>query len=258
MNLFTKINLLILLFAVSSCATHTSPPALREPLTDFQIPKIDITYPSVADFKFLLPEAKLNNLPNVGPEVSTHFTSREISDIRIKDKKLFLRNNRLTLNLDTMSSASFFFPLPEGNVISPYGGKRKSHTGTDIKTCANDTIYSAFDGVVRMSKPYSAYGNVIVVRHYNGLETVYSHNSKNFVKPGDNVKAGTPIALTGRTGRASTEHLHFETRINGEHFNPSVIIDFKTRQLKRNNIVFTQSKNGNVQITPATLTRPVS
>lgn len=258
MDLITKIGLPVLLLAAWSCAPHTTPPAPRQPITEFQVPEIDITRPSVADFKFLLPQEKLKEQQVSRVDVSMHFTPKETSDIRVKDKKLFLRNNSLALNLDTISSASFFFPLPGGNVISPYGGRRKSHTGTDIKTCANDTIYSAFDGVVRMSKPYSAYGNVIVVRHYNGLETVYSHNSKNFVKPGDIIKAGTPIALTGRTGRATTEHLHFETRINGEHFNPSIIIDFKTRQLKRNNLVFTQTKNGNVQITPAALARGVS
>jgi len=92
---------------------------------------------------------------------------------------------------------------------------------------------SAFDGIVRLAKPYYAYGNVIVVRHYNGLETVYSHNSKNLVKPGDYVKAGQPIALTGRTGRATTEHLHFEVRVNGQHFNPNLVFDLQERKLNR-------------------------
>ena len=63
--------------------------------------------------------------------------------------------------------------------------------GTDIKTCAKDTIRAAFDGVVRMSKPYYAYGNIVVIRHANGLETLYSHNFKNLVKAGDVVKSRT-------------------------------------------------------------------
>lgn len=132
------------------------------------------------------------------------------------------------------------FPLPGAKVISPYAGRRKHHSGVDLKTCANDTIISAFDGIVRLAKPYYAYGNVIVVRHYNGLETVYSHNSKNLVKPGDYVKAGQPIALTGRTGRATTEHLHFEVRVNGQHFNPNLVFDLQERKLNNQCLVFTQ------------------
>ena len=95
-----------------------------------------------------------------------------------------------------------------------------------------------------MSKPYSAYGNVIVVRHPSGLETVYSHNSKNLVQSGDTVKAGQPIALTGRTGRATTEHLHFETRINGQHFNPNILFNMKTEALRHECIRCTKNANG--------------
>lgn len=74
------------------------------------------------------------------------------------------------------------------------------HTGVDIKAVPNDTIRAAFSGVVRMSKPYSGYGNIIVIRHYNGMETAYAHNSRNLVTVNDVVKAGDPIALAGRTG----------------------------------------------------------
>ena len=136
--------------------------------------------------------------------------------------------------------------------ITPYAGRRKHHSGVDLKTCANDTIISAFDGIVRLAKPYYAYGNVIVVRHYNGLETVYSHNSKNLVKPGDYVKAGQPIALTGRTGRATTEHLHFEVRVNGQHFNPNLVFDLQERKLNNQCLVFTQ-KGGKIAVKPVEL-----
>jgi hypothetical protein len=109
---------------------------------------------------------------------------------------------------------------------------------------AKDTIRSAFNGVVRMSKPYSAYGNVVVVRHDFGLETIYSHNFKNLVHCGDTVKAGQPIALTGRTGRASTEHLHFETRVNGQHFDPNIIFNMKEQTLNRQRIGCSKKGNG--------------
>lgn len=94
-----------------------------------------------------------------------------------------------------------------------------------------------------MAKPYAAYGNVVVIRHYNGLETVYSHNSKNFVKPGDVVKAGDPVGLTGRTGRATTEHLHFEVRINGQHFNPNLVFNMHQHRLHHKYLICTKKGN---------------
>lgn len=127
-------------------------------------------------------------------------------------------------------------------MISPFGGRR-GHSGADIKTKANDTIRAAFDGVVRMSKSYGAYGKVIVIRHPNGLETVYSHNVKNMVESGDTVKAGQFIALTGRTGRATTEHLHFEVRVNGQAINPSLVFDMNGYTLKRHTLVCVRSGN---------------
>ena len=145
--------------------------------------------------------------------------------------------------MDSLKEMGYAFPLPGGKVISAYGA-RKGHSGADIKTCAKDTIRCAFDGVVRMSKPYSAYGNVVVVRHANGLETIYSHNSQNLVHSGDIVKAGQPIGLTGRTGRATTEHLHFETRINGQHFNPNIIFNLKDGTLRKGSIKCTKNGNG--------------
>ena len=72
------------------------------------------------------------------------------------------------------------------------------------------------------------------------METLYSHNSKNLVKVGDKVKCGQKIALTGRTGRATTEHLHFEIRVNGRPYNPDMIFDHKTRQLKKTKVTFSK------------------
>ncbi|MDD4514483.1 M23 family metallopeptidase [Massilibacteroides sp.] len=165
--------------------------------------------------------------------VTTKFSAFQTKHVKATDPLLFNSGNTIIIDFSTISEQEYAFPLPGGKVISDYGGRRRGHSGIDIKTCAKDTIVSAFDGIVRMAAPYAAYGNVIVVRHYNGLETVYSHNSKNLVKPGDPVKAGEPIALTGRTGRATTEHLHFEIRINGEHVNPNIFFDFSQRILRK-------------------------
>lgn len=126
-----------------------------------------------------------------------------------------------------------FYPLPGAKVISPYGRRGgRAHTGVDIKTVPNDNILAAFDGEVIMSQKYAAYGNLIKIRHENGLETWYSHNSKNLVQVGDKVKAGQVIALTGQTGRATTPHLHFELHVNGNRVNPSLLFDHSTNSVK--------------------------
>ena len=154
------------------------------------------------------------------------FSFREVNHIRVATPGLFAKGNHIYLHLDSLKEHEYAFPLPGGKVISAYG-TRGGHSGADIKTCANDTIRADFDGVVR---------------HANGLETIYSHNCKNLVRSGDVVKAGQPIGLTGRTGRATTEHVHFETRINGQHFNPNLIFDLKERKLRKECIKC--SKNG--------------
>ena len=146
---------------------------------------------------------------NISGRAQDKFSDMEVNHVRVATPGLFSKENCVMLDLKSLSR-NYSFPLPGGKVISGYG-TRGGHSGDDIKTCARDTIRAAFDGVVRMAKPYGAYGNVIVIRHPNGLETVYSHNVKNLVKSGDVVKAGMAIGLTGRTGRATTEHLHFET-----------------------------------------------
>lgn len=171
-----------------------------------------------------------------------HFSNMEVNHVRVKTPGLFEGTNRFLIHLNRLDEGQYCFPLPGAKVISAYGA-RSGHSGTDLKTKANDTIRCAFDGVVRMAKPYEAYGNVIVVRHDNGLESVYSHNSKNLVKPGEFVRAGQPLALTGRTGRATTEHLHFELRVDGQHFNPDVIFNMRDRTLRKETMICSKIKN---------------
>lgn len=180
---------------------------------------------------------------NVDLPEKPHFSSMEINHIRVATPGLFTKDKNLLLHLDTLTENEYAFPLPGAKVISPYG-TRRGHSGADLKTCAGDTIRAAFSGVVRMSKPYAAYGNVVVIRHSNGLETIYSHNVKNLVQSGDRVLAGQPVALTGRTGRATTEHLHFETRINGQHFNPDLIFKLKEGTLRKECVQCAKKGNG--------------
>ena len=201
-------------------------------------PSSSIELPKVS-FDFYVPDILLADMEE--PELPFYdicetFCARDINHVASKDSRLFTTDDILLIDLWRLQRQNYSFPLRGAKMISPYMGRRKNHSGVDLKTFAGDTIRAAFDGVVRMAKGYAAYGNVIVIRHYNGLETVYSHNSKHLVKQGDKVKASQPIALTGRTGRASTEHLHFETRINGQHFNPELIFDMKTEALKDNSL----------------------
>lgn len=177
------------------------------------------------------------------------FSGRETIDIRVATPGLLAKGNKIEIRLDSLTDKAFAFPLPGAKVISNYGSRnhRHGHSGIDIKTRAKDTIRCAFDGVVRLAKAYGGYGNVVVVRHPNGLETVYSHNFKNLVKSGDVVKVGEPIGLTGRTGRATTEHLHLETRINGEHFNPNLVFDMEKRMLRKQCIQYIKGKGVSVK-----------
>lgn len=156
----------------------------------------------------------------------------------------FENANTFKLNLADMEKEQWAYPLPGSHVISPYGGARH-HSGVDIKTKPNDNILAAFDGVVTMSGPFSGYGNCIRIKHKYGFETLYSHQSKNFVKPGDRVKAGQVIGLTGRTGRATTEHLHFEVFFQGRRMNPAVVFDHANKSLQQ--VTLTLSKNGSVK-----------
>lgn len=238
----SKIAILLLLAMTSCRASHLVPPT---PLAaeDIHFPKTTVPLPLV-DFKHLFPIAeKLADIPSPRKEITQSFSKREINELAVADPKRFQDGNTEIIDLSLITKDNYAFPLPGGKVISPYAGRRRHHSGTDIKTCANDTIVAAFDGIVRMAKPYAAYGNVIVIRHYNGLETVYSHNSKNLVKSGDIVKAGDAIALTGRTGRATTEHLHFEVRINGQHFNPSLVFNMHNYRLHHKYLVCTKKGN---------------
>ena len=126
--------------------------------------------------------------------------------------------------------STFILPIDTmTRVTSKYGPRRRRmHKGIDLKVQVGDTIRAAFDGKVRIRNfERRGYGNYLVVRHPNGLETVYGHLSKSLVVVNDIVRAGDPIALGGNTGRSTGSHLHFETRFLGQAINPADIIDFE-------------------------------
>ena len=114
-----------------------------------------------------------------------------------------------------------------------FGVRRgRRHQGVDLPLKTGDPIYAAFTGKVRMSKYLGAFGNLVVIRHENGLETFYAHLSKRSVEVGDWVNAGDMIGLGGSTGRSTGPHLHFETRYNGFAFDPQWLIDFEKGLLR--------------------------
>lgn len=126
--------------------------------------------------------------------------------------------------------SSFYYPIDSVvRITSKYGPRRRRmHRGIDLKVYKGDTIRAAFDGKVRIRNfERRGYGYYIVIRHPNGLETVYGHLSKQLVNVNDIVHAGDPIGLGGNTGRSTGSHLHFETRFLGKAINPAEIIDFK-------------------------------
>ncbi len=137
--------------------------------------------------------------------------------------------------------SGFAMPTP-GYVTSPYGYRprfRRVHKGIDLKLQTGDTVRAAFDGRVRLTNfERKGYGYYVILRHPNGLETVYGHLSKFLVKDDQDVKAGEPIALGGNTGRSFGSHLHFETRFMGYPINPAAIFDFANQTVHTDEYTF--------------------
>ena len=141
----------------------------------------------------------------------------------------------------TIDCSSFVMPIDnEVKITSKYGPRRRTmHRGTDLKVQIGDTIRAAFDGKIRIkSFERRGYGHYLVIRHTNGLETIYGHLSKSLVKENQIVRAGEAIALGGNTGRSTGSHLHFETRFLGKDINPEEIIDFAGGGPRKDEYVF--------------------
>ena len=136
----------------------------------------------------------------------------------------------------------FAMPASSRMVTSHYGYRRqfrRMHYGTDIKVYTGDTIYAAFSGKVRIAKyNRGGYGYYILIRHANGLETLYGHLSKQLVKENQTIKAGQPIGLGGNTGRSYGSHLHFETRFLGQFIDPERIFNFEAADVRNDYYVY--------------------
>ena len=144
----------------------------------------------------------------------------------------------------TIDLTGFHMPTPSTKITSPFGPRwRRMHNGLDLKVNIGDTIVAAFDGKVRVVKyERRGYGKYVVIRHDNGLETVYGHLSKQLVEDNQLVKAGEVIGLGGNTGRSTGSHLHFETRFLGIAINPIYMFDFPKQDIVADTYTFRKAK----------------
>ncbi|MCR4829725.1 MAG: peptidoglycan DD-metalloendopeptidase family protein [Bacteroidales bacterium] len=135
----------------------------------------------------------------------------------------------------------FCFPTPETARMSSHFGSRRRrwHYGVDLAMPTGEPVYAVFDGIVRISKWNNSYGNLVVIRHFNGLETYYAHLSERDVKAGDTVTAGKVIGLCGNTGRSYGSHLHLEIRFMGKAMNPEYLLDCANHKLLADEVVLT-------------------
>lgn len=146
------------------------------------------------------------------------------------DTKIFADSSH-TICLYEEHNCGYFHPFG-GRVTSDFGPRRKRfHYGIDIDLETGDKVAAAFDGKVRIAKKSKTYGNVVVIRHSNGLETYYAHLSKIGVEVGQEVFAGDILGLGGNTGRSRGSHLHFEVRYKGQPINPNQLISFDKQSL---------------------------
>ncbi len=146
-----------------------------------------------------------------------------------------------TIRLLIIAPGECGFTMPSaGKITSRFGYRHyRLHKGTDIDLRTGDPVYAAFDGKVRIARYSPSFGWLVVIRHYNGLESLYAHLSRLLVQPGDMVSSGQIIGKGGSTGRSTGSHLHFELRYKGLPFNPELLIDFESGALRTHFLLLT-------------------
>ena len=172
------------------------------------------------------------------PAYSLYDRYWDVQHLRSRALDIPFANDRLMLLLVQNGNHNFEFPCVYQDIALPYGPAKRGdfHPGVDLSVDYQTLVKCCFDGVVRMAKSYGAYGLIVVVRHYNGLETVYAHLDKLCVKPGQMVNAGDVIGQAGKSGNVKECTLHFETRFMNEPFDPALMIDFDEEDLLRNTL----------------------
>lgn len=184
-----------------------------------------------------------------------HYGSWDSKKIDIYDFDAKTYQDSISLRLyNSFFGYDWKMPLESTPVTSRFGYRwGRNHLGTDLDLQMRDPIYSAFDGIVRI-KSYDRYGfgYYVVIRHKNGLETIYGHQSKILVEIGQEVKAGEQIGKGGSTGRSTGSHLHFELRYRGLAFDPEIVYDFDTYKIKSEYLQITPETFGYITKARAT------
>lgn len=240
--------ILILSFALFLCQWSFAQEVTDDEYEEDETEMNDSLVVDTADTEDILAD---NYLEDFLHEVGYYFDTANVPAMESYDKWDMKKIHPYEQKIDSIADSTlliltdgedcFFHPPSAGSITSDFGIRRwgrryKFHYGTDLKLTTGDPVYSIFDGVVRIAQYSKSYGYVVVVRHYNGLETIYAHFSKLLVVPGMSIRAGEPIGLGGSTGRSTGPHLHFEIRYKGVAFNAEKIIDFSTNTLKSDSV----------------------
>ncbi|MBW6482909.1 MAG: peptidoglycan DD-metalloendopeptidase family protein [Vicingaceae bacterium] len=160
------------------------------------------------------------------------------------DDQLTKEDTTLLLTLtDSNYNCNYYPPIINPVITSNFGWRSgRTHAGIDLDLEVWDPVYAVFDGMVRVAIKHPGYGRVVIIRHYNGLETLYAHLHRFKVKTGDIIEAGQVIGLGGSSGRSTGSHLHFEMRYKGKALNPKSVISFKENNLISHQIELIKQK----------------
>ncbi|MGB3948042.1 MAG: M23 family metallopeptidase [Bacteroidia bacterium] len=202
--------------------------------------EIDLAVANIKEDESLNASSAGNLIP-----ATEYYVSWEIDKLFPEEDMLKLEGDTtVTLQLITGKQNDYHHPY-NGIITSGFGWRdNREHKGIDIDLEKGDPVAAAFDGMVRVAKPYGGFGNVVIIRHYNGLETVYAHLSKIKVIPGQVISAGDLVGLGGNTGHSRGSHLHFEVRFKGMPINPKYLVSLSEQKLLCNELTLKQTKWG--------------
>ncbi len=190
---------------------------------------------------FILPDTSgVLSIPS-----ADYYVSWEINKLfPEKDMLKMKKDTSITLVLIDKAHKHYYHPF-NGPITSQFGWRDSAqHNGIDIDLNRGDKVSAAFDGMVRVARKYGSFGNVVIIRHYNGLETVYAHLSKIKVKPGQLISSGDLVGLGGSTGHSTGTHLHFEVRFKGVPINPKYFISLSEQKLMCEEFTLKKTKWG--------------
>ena len=174
-----------------------------------------------------IPGASAASTPSARPPASD--APGRAADRPAADRAVGVSNPALVGALESLvwplaADGSGLLSSSYGGRVHPRGGDQRFHTGLDLRAHGGTPVYAAADGMVSLSGSSGAYGNVVLLDHAGGLQTLYAHHERNLVEVGDTVRRGQPIALVGHTGNATGDHLHFEVRWNGGPVDPRTVL----------------------------------